>query len=145
MRKIMLIVVIFASMMLSGCSLLGEVNNSLEYVNAAKEHIGTLSQFAEVAPQLVKDAASNPEVKQELENQLVALKDEIQQFNQINVPTIAKDIHQQLVNKNDLLLGEINNVVENGHLMIDKLYDSQIFNTIQDITSLLNRIEQLGL
>jgi hypothetical protein len=131
-------------MMLSACSLLEGANNSIDYVNQATQHINKLSNFAEQAPQMMKDAALNPETKQELENQLNGLKKEIEQFNLKSVPSFAKDIHQQLVEKNEVLLKEINNVVENGHLALDKLQNSQILTTINDITGLINRITNLG-
>lgn len=144
MKKWMLLLVILSTMMLSACSLLEGANNSIDYVNQATQHINKLSNFAEQAPQMMKDAALNPETKQELENQLNGLKKEIEQFNLKSVPSFAKDIHQQLVEKNEVLLKEINNVVENGHLALDKLQNSQILTTINDITGLINRITNLG-
>ncbi|WP_063860357.1 DUF6376 family protein [Paenibacillus sp. Soil724D2] len=144
MKKWMLLSLILATMMLSACSLLEGASNSIDYINQATQHINKLSNFAEQAPQMMKDAALNPETKQELENQLNELKTEIEQFNLKSVPTIAKDIHQQLVDKNEVLLKEINNVVENGHLALDKLQNSQIFTTINDVTGLINRIKNLG-
>ncbi|MCR8635082.1 DUF6376 family protein [Paenibacillus radicis (ex Xue et al. 2023)] len=145
MRKWMLLFLIISSTMLSACSLIEGASNSLDYVNQATEHINKLSKFAEQAPQMIKDAALNPEAKQELEKQLNRIKKELEQFNLINAPSIAKDIHQQLVDKNKVLLQEINKAVENGHLTLDKLQNSQIITTINDITSLLNRIKDLGL
>ncbi|MDF2651636.1 MAG: hypothetical protein K0Q73_7441 [Paenibacillus sp.] len=144
MKKWMFLLVILSTMMLSACSLLEGANNSIDYVNQATQHINKLSNFAEQAPQMMKDAALNPETKQELENQLNGLKKEIEQFNLKSVPSFAKDIHQQLVEKNEVLLKEINNVVENGHLALDKLQNSQILTTINDITGLINRITNLG-
>ncbi|NOU87487.1 hypothetical protein GC102_17090 [Paenibacillus sp. LMG 31460] len=144
MKKWMFLLVILSTMMLSACSLLEGANNSIDYVNQATQHINKLSDFAEQAPQMMKDAALNPETKQELENQLNGLKKEIEQFNLKSVPSFAKDIHQQLVEKNEVLLKEINNVVENGHLALDKLQNSQILTTINDITGLINRITNLG-
>jgi hypothetical protein len=35
-------------------------------------------------------------------------------------------------------------VLQNGHLALDKLENSQIFNTVNEVTNLLNRIENLG-
>ncbi|MDQ0898859.1 DUF6376 family protein [Paenibacillus sp. V4I7] len=144
MKKWMFLLLILSTMMLNACSLLEGANNSIDYVNQATQHINKLSNFAEQAPQMMKDAALNPETKQELENQLNGLKKEIEQFNLKSVPSFAKDIHQQLVEKNEVLLKEINNVVENGHLALDKLQNSQILTTINDITGLINRITNLG-
>lgn len=144
MRKLtLLIVAIFGSLMLSGCSLLGEVNNTLEYANEATDHINTLSTFAEQAPQMIQDAALDANVKQDLENQLNNLIVEIEAFNNVEAPKIAEDIHQQLVSKNNVIIEEINTVLESGK--IETLENTQIFNTINEVTTLLNQIEQLGL
>ncbi|MDD9268143.1 DUF6376 family protein [Paenibacillus sp. GCM10023248] len=143
MRKSLLFVVLLSSVLVGGCSFLESANSTLDYVNQATSHINKLSTFAEQAPQMIKDAAANPETKAELEKQLLALKADIEQFNLRSVPAIAKDIHQQLVDKNKVLLDEINKVVENGHLALDKLQNSQIITTINDITGLINRISSL--
>ncbi|MBP1964493.1 DUF6376 family protein [Paenibacillus aceris] len=144
MRKSMLLLVVLSTMMLGACSFLDGASQSVDYVNQATAHINKLSTFAEQAPQLIKDAATNPETKQELENQLLALKTQIEQFNLKSVPAFAKDLHQQVVDKNKILLDEINQVIENGHLVLDKMQNSQILTTINDITGLINRISNLG-
>lgn len=75
----------------------------------------------------------------------MTLKQDIEDFIQINdVPSVAKDIHQELVAKNELLLDEINKVLQNGNLALNKLENSEIFTTITELTNLLNRIENLG-
>jgi ribosomal protein L4 len=69
----------------------------------------------------------------------------IEEFNVTDAPAIAKDLHQQLSDQNQVLLNEINKVLENGHLALDKLQNSDIVNTINNITGLMNRLETLGL
>ncbi|MDQ1144097.1 PBP1b-binding outer membrane lipoprotein LpoB [Bacillus sp. SORGH_AS 510] len=137
--------IIAVSILLSACSFLGEVNDSIDYVNQATDHINKLNTFAEEAPQLIQSAATDLAVQKELEIKLVNLKQDIETFININdVPSIAKDIHQELVVKNEQLLDEINQVLQNGHLVLDKLENSQIFATLNEVTNLLNRIENLG-
>ncbi|MBT2707563.1 hypothetical protein J7I91_06510 [Pseudomonas sp. ISL-84] len=132
-------------MLLSGCSFLGEVNDSIDYVNQATEHINTLNNFAEEAPQLIKEAASDPALKQELEDRLFTLKQDVEEFIALkDIPTLAEDIHQELVNQNEALLAEINKVLDHGNMALDQLENSQLFSTINEVTSLLNRIEALG-
>ncbi|NOV02165.1 hypothetical protein GC097_19335 [Paenibacillus sp. LMG 31457] len=75
---------------------------------------------------------------------MLTLQTQIEQFNLQSVPAFAKDFHQQLVDKNKILLDEINQVVENGHLALDKLQNSQILATINGISGLINRISNLG-
>lgn len=145
MRKLTLLLAFFSAIFLGGCSLLEGVNNSLEYANAAKDHINTLTDFGEKAPQLIQDAATNPEIKQDLENQLTTLKTEIEQFNKVEAPAIAEDLHQQLVSKNEAIVEAIDKAMVNGELALDKLENTEILNKINEITNLLDQIEKLGL
>ncbi|RAP75661.1 DUF6376 family protein [Paenibacillus montanisoli] len=144
MRKLMMLLFVLSTMTLSACSLIEKADQSLQYVDQAQEHINKLADFAEQAPQMIQDAATNPETKQKLEDQLKALKKEIEQFNLTEAPAIAKDLHQQLIDKNNVLLQEINKVLAEGHLALDQLQNSPIIKTINEITSLMNRIENLG-
>lgn len=141
----MILLVVLSTMMLSACSFLDSANQSLQYADQATDHINKLSDFAEQAPQMIQDAATNPEIKQQLEDRLIALKEDIVQFNIIDAPALAKDLHQQIVEKNQVLLQEIDQALASGHLVLDQLQNSQIIQTINDITSFLNRIENLGL
>jgi hypothetical protein len=94
---------------------------------------------------MLKEAAADPALKQELEDRLITLKQGVEEFIALNdIPTIAEDIHQELVNQNEALLAEINKVLENGNLALDKLESSEVFTTINEVTSLINRIESLG-
>ncbi len=60
----------------------------------------------------MKEAATNPEALQKLEDRVIKLKEDILQFNAAHAPAIAKDLHQQLTEKNKLLLDEVNQVLE---------------------------------
>ena len=144
MRKLKILLIAALLLFLPGCSLLGEVNDSIEYVNTATNYIENLNTFADVAPQLFQDAVTNPKEKQDLETQLATLKQEIEEFNSINnVPSIAESIHQEIVTKNKILLDEINQVLVNGHVTLDKIENSQLISTMNEITNLLNRINNL--
>ncbi|NIK71834.1 MULTISPECIES: DUF6376 family protein [unclassified Paenibacillus] len=145
MRKLMILLLVVSAMMLSACSLFESANQTVKYADQAQEHMNRLSDFAEQAPQMIRDAATDPETKQQLEDRLVALKEDIMQFNLLEAPAIAQDLHQQLIEKNQVLLQEINDALANGHLALDRIQNSPIIQTISDITSLLNRIENLGL
>ncbi|MGG3885374.1 DUF6376 family protein [Brevibacillus panacihumi] len=145
MKKVLLIVVLLSAFMLSACSLSEEVNHSLEYAKEVKKQLDMLNSFAEEAPQMFKDAALSPESMKELETQLNDLKTNISDFNKTEVPAIAESIHEQLVTKNQTLLDEINALVDNGNIVLDHIENTQILKTINDVISLLYRIENLGL
>lgn len=131
--------------MLSGCSFLGEVNDSLEYANKATNHINTLKDFAETAPQMIQDAAANGESKEELENQIKTLIEKMEKFNAIDPPAIAEDIHRQLVEKNMIIIKEMNQVMSDGEIILEQMESTEIFTTINEFTTLLNQLNELGL
>jgi hypothetical protein len=145
MKKVLFVFAILATMLLSACSLVDEVNNSLDYVNEAKSYINTLSEFGEQAPQLVQDAAVDQEARTELETQLNTIVEQAEEFNNLEAPAVAEDIHQDLVSKNEALLEEVNNVISDGEIALDKLENSELINTVNDVTSLLETIENLEL
>ena len=145
MTRIILIFFTFSLVSLSGCSILDEVNSSLNYATESTDYINELQTFGEDASSLVQDAATNPEAKAELEQQITALETNVKEFNNIEAPSIAADLHDSVVEKNDQLLDAINTAMENGELSLEKLQNTEIFTTINEMTELLNQIEQLEL
>src|SRR5699024_8129585 len=84
------------------------------------------------------------EAKGELESSLTSLQDTVTEFNNIEAPSFAEGIHQNLIEKNQELLDITNNVLENGEVVIEKLQDSEIYQTIDNIRDLKDQVEQLG-
>lgn len=145
MRKLLIVVAIFASVFLNGCSLLNEVNNSLDYVSRATEHVNTWNDFGQEAQQLIQDAATNTEAKAELETKLNAMLEEINEFTNIDPPALAEGIHQQIAEKNEAIKVAIQNAMTNGELSLEKLKDSQMFTLINEVTVLIDKVKDLGL
>lgn len=135
MKKFLSVIIIVAVIALGGCSLLEEANKSLNYANEATEYINELSTFAEEASSIEK---SN------LKSELKSLKTTIKDFMETEPPSFAKDIHKELENKSQKLLDAIDNVLKNGEVTIEKLKQSEVYKTIENITKLKNQIEQLG-
>ncbi|NMH73274.1 hypothetical protein HF078_09330 [Bacillus sp. RO2] len=144
MRKAILTFVLLSSILLSGCSVLDEVNSSLEYVNEATEHINTWKDFGEAAPQMIQDAATDPNAKEELETRLNEMLVEIDEFNNTEAPAIAESVHQQIVDKNKELQGVMENAMVDGEVALEKLQDSELFTLIDEVTTMMNLLEDLG-
>lgn len=132
--------------LLSGCSLLGEVNTTLEYANTTTEYMDSAQNFANQVTELANEAVTDEGARQQLEEELTTMKATIKEFNQTDVPAIAEDIHNQIVSTNtkledgiDLYLANI----ENGKLDPAVLQDSEIITTINEISNLKNQIEKL--
>jgi peptidoglycan hydrolase CwlO-like protein len=146
LKKIITTMGLAGMMLLSGCSLLGEVNNTLKYANTTTEYMDSAKSFANEVPQLANDAVTNEEARQQLEAELTTMKENIQKFNETEVPSIAEDIHNQIVSTNakleegiDLYLANI----ENGKLDPALLKDSGILTTVNEISSLMDQIKKL--
>ncbi|SER67965.1 hypothetical protein SAMN04487944_10832 [Gracilibacillus ureilyticus] len=130
---------------LTGCSFLEDVNSSLDYAEKATTYLTELSNFAEEGPQMIEGVMNDTVTEQELEEQLLTIQSMIEDFNKVEVPAVAEEIHQNIMMKNEELLNEINTVIEDGNLVIDQLENSEIVQTINEASELLNRIENLGL
>lgn len=146
LKKVIAIIGVTGMVFLSGCSLLGEVNNTLDYVNTTTTYINSTKNFANEVPELANDAVTNEESRQQLEAELTTMKENIREFNETEVPTIAEDIHNQIVSTNvkledgiDMYLANI----ENGKLDPAILKDSEILTTINEISSLMDQIDKL--
>jgi len=141
MKKLLSGVVL--ALVLTGCSL-GEVNDSIDYVNEAKNQITQLKEYAEDAPDRYKEASKDPEAKEKLANELKSLKDDINAFNNIDAPSIAEDLHQNLVTKNEQIIAEVNDLFDNGELALDKVQDSKLIQTIRSTSEMINQLENLN-
>jgi PBP1b-binding outer membrane lipoprotein LpoB len=139
-----LFMVAVIALSLAGCSFLEEAAGTVEYANKAAEHIEMLNAFAEDAPGMIEEAAKDSEIRQQLEERLVILKEDIENFIQLqDIPAAAEAIHEELAAKNEVLLAEINLAIDGGNLALDQLESSEMINTINDASALLNRIEGL--
>ncbi|MGM9956118.1 MAG: DUF6376 family protein [Peribacillus sp.] len=145
MKKILMLCT--SLILLTGCSLLGEVNSSLDYADTATSYVGTVKEFANEVPALSKDAVTDKEAMKTLENELQKMKTEIEEFNETEPPQIADGIHDKIVSSNQQLQDGIDLYLKNmedGTLDPAVLEDSEIMKTIDNITSLTNQIEKLG-
>ncbi|HWO78287.1 MAG TPA: DUF6376 family protein [Bacillus sp. (in: firmicutes)] len=132
---------------LSGCSFLEDVNNTLDYVNEATEYINEASQFANEVQTLAEQAASDPNALAELEERLHMMQGEIEEFNSLNPPGIAEDIHQTIEGYNQTIQAAIDSSlekIEQGQLQLNELLNSELMQTFENLQNTLNQLEQLG-
>ncbi len=147
MRLKLLAVALSAVIGLSGCSFLEEVNGTLDYVNEATEYVNEATEFANEIPAMAEQAMTDTQALENLETRLLEMKQEIEAFSKLEAPSIAEDIHQQVMEQNDKALEGINvflSSIENGELDPALLENTELFTTIQELTELSNQIQQLG-
>ncbi|MFE0558119.1 DUF6376 family protein [Paenibacillus sp. FSL W8-0187] len=128
---------------LSGCSLVDSVNNSLDYTKEATTFINETSQFAESIPELAQQAATNTDAKETLTKELEAMKTRISEFNGIEAPAFAQNIHEQLVGLNDTLLTDINGYMDQIQNGVTDFQNSNIVQTITKINETMDMLQNL--
>lgn len=148
MKKWLIGIQASTSLLLGGCSMLEGANDALTYVNEATDYVQEAKAFAEEAPELAQQAITDSNAAAEFETKLEDMKGEIESFNELNAPELAADLHAQVLEQNEKALDGINTYLENiegGKLDPAVLENTELFQSIQDISSLVKQIEDLGL
>lgn len=146
MKKLISLFLVSIFVLLSGCSLLEDANDTINYIKETTNYIGEAKTFANEVPGLVDQAINEANVE-ELETSLVTMKEEIQKFKELTPPDIAADLHQQ-VEEHSLKLEEGINLylenIKNGKIDPKLFENMQIVETINEMTSILDEIKNLG-
>lgn len=146
MKKI-LIAVLLSFSVLTGCSVVEDVTNGVNYVPAATEYINDVQQFSKDIPGLAEKAISDQNARVELEKALQDINADIKDFNELTPPSVFEDIHNQVLDHNQTLQDGIHQyltAVKNGEFSPDFLKESGLLDDIAVYTDLLNDIKKLG-
>lgn len=147
MKKIQLALLLLISILLSGCSLLQGVNDTLNYVNEATAYANDVNVFVEEVPALAEQAVTSEESAQRLETRLEEMKQRIETFNELQAPGIGADLHERVVGLNNQALEGIDVYlanIENGQLDPEVIENTEVFRTLSETTELVNQIQQLS-
>ncbi|MFS0752148.1 DUF6376 family protein [Oceanobacillus sp. 1P07AA] len=148
MKKGIAFVMVLLIGLLGGCSILEGLNNSLNYANEATEYANEVNDFVAKAPSLAEQAITDEQSADELETELNNLKENINEFNNLDVPEIGEGIHQQMVEVNNNALEGIDlylSNLANGALLDPSIIENtEIFQTLEQVTELVNQIQELG-
>ncbi|MBU7593050.1 DUF6376 family protein [Metabacillus halosaccharovorans] len=145
MKRFFMMFAIFTLMISSACSVVDEVNKSVNYVDESTSYLTSVSDFAEQAPDLIQTAVTDETSRDELEKQLQSLRQQMEEFNNIEAPTIAEDVHQDIVTQNEAAIEKIDQLYKDGELVVEELQNSEIVQTLEDISSLMNTVQSLEL
>jgi Family of unknown function (DUF6376) len=144
-----LLIVLSASMLffLGGCSFLNDAQDTISYINEATDYLTTATDFASDAPALAQQAISDIQAAEDLQNMLQQMQDSAQAFSEIQAPDIAAELHQQIIEQNSVITAEIETLLNNykdGLLDPAILENTELFQSVQDITSIIDQIQQLS-
>ncbi|MFC2947762.1 DUF6376 family protein [Virgibacillus sediminis] len=135
------------TVLLSGCSMLEGINNTLNYADEATDYANEVSTFVNEVPSLAEQAATDEQAAKDLEARLEDMKLTITEFNEMEEPAVGAGLHQQVVDRNKQALEGIDvylNNMENGKLDTSAIENTEIFQSLSEITNTLDQIKQLG-
>jgi hypothetical protein len=147
MKKGFIILSTIFLVLLSGCSFLNEAKNTITYINEATDFLGKATTFGNEAPKLAQQAISDQQAAEELKTMLQNMKQDIEAFNELQAPDVATELHQQLVNQNNVIAKGIDtylNNIKDGKLDPKVLENTEIFQTVQELSNIIDQIKQLG-
>ena len=147
MKKSWIAIFIAFSLFLGGCSLVEEASDTVNYVSEATNYMNEVNDFVNEVPPLANEAVTDPQVLTELETRLHDLKEEIQTFNEVHSPEFAADLHQQILDYNEKAEQGIDvylTNIEAGNLDPALLENTEIFQSLEEISTIVDDIKQLG-
>lgn len=133
-------------LIISGCSAVSDLNNSIDYVTKATTYIDKMNTHSNTIPPIFEKAVTDNNARTQLEQQLATMKTDIQNFNQLTPPEFAAGIHQSIEEKNQTILNGIDlytTHIKNGTVNPDMIQNLEVFQTIKELNSLLSQLEQL--
>ncbi|OKL36032.1 DUF6376 family protein [Domibacillus mangrovi] len=137
-----------SAVILGGCSLLDEANNTLTYATDMTGFLNETQQFASDVPALLENAASNPNIVEDAQKQFENMQQEIDFMQAIETPAVAEGIHDKVLDYSAQLETGISEALvklENGVVDPAALFENtELLQTIQKLQDLRMNIEQLG-
>jgi len=147
MRRWLVIYTASVVLLLGGCSLLNDAKDTLTYINEATDYLAVATNFANEAPALAQQAVSDLQAAEDLESILQEMQQNLEGFNDLQAPEVVADLHQQIVEKNNIIAEGIEtylNDIKDGLLDAKVLENTELFQSVQDITRIIDQIQQFG-
>jgi hypothetical protein len=132
---------------LAGCSLLDSVTSTLSYTEAASTYVQDATNFAEQAPQMAEQVIKDNQAVADFVQELETMKEKVVNFNGLDAPAFAQDVHQQLLTYNEIFLNEINQILEQINANVidwQAIRESGMWQTATDIAEVMQLLQQLG-
>ncbi|MDR7078892.1 uncharacterized coiled-coil DUF342 family protein [Neobacillus niacini] len=134
-------------LLLGGCSFLNDAQDTITYVNEATDYLSAATDFANDAPALAQQAIGDIQAAEDLQTMHQDMQQTVESFSDLQAPDIAAELHQQIIEQNSAVITEIETYLNNfkdGLLDPAILENTELFQSVQDTTSIIDQIQQLG-
>lgn len=145
MKKLLFTFLISVFTLFIGCSPIEEATNTVNYVTEATGYAMTVTDFYQNVPNLMQQAASDPQAKEQLDQKVQEMKEAIESFNQLeDPPERFADYHDIIVGHNEQLLSVINAYMNSGMEDVNVLNNADLIQSMKDITSAVEDIKSVA-
>ncbi|TWI55878.1 DUF6376 family protein [Halalkalibacter nanhaiisediminis] len=147
MKRMIALLSLLSLLFVAGCSELTGLTDSVEYVQETTAYLAEINQFAEEVPAMLDQAINDQEIREELEQGLIEMKQEIQNFSELTPPEAILDLHDQISMESEKLEQGINQtlaILEDGNVDLSILEETEFLQTVTELNGLINQLKQLG-
>lgn len=127
-----------------GCGILEGVGQTVNFATETTTYMDELKTFGQDMNGLAEQAVADIDARTDLKERIVALKEQIVQYEGLTVPDYAKDLHASIVQYNETLQNGLDKAltnIEQGRAAFDA---TGIPDTIGKINELLTQIGSLA-
>ncbi|WP_079528607.1 DUF6376 family protein [Halobacillus hunanensis] len=145
MKKLFILPLLLVA--LSGCSLIEEATNGLQYTEDVTQFIADAEEFSSDLPQLIEQAQNDATAFADVEQRLQEFQTEIEEVQSLNPPELAESIHNDLMGYTEQLESGVEEMIQAAQeqvINIEAVENSALFQAIRDIQEIQQNLNQLG-
>lgn len=127
-----------------GCGILEQVNQGVSFATETTEYMNNLTEFGQDMNGMAQKALTDIEARTNLKERLQEMKEQIVNYDALQVPDYAKDLHTSIVEYNDKLQVGIDQALANIEAGKAAFESTGIPTTINQINELLDQLNSLA-
>ncbi|MBD2871167.1 DUF6376 family protein [Paenibacillus arenilitoris] len=135
---------LFIMLLTAGCGIMDQVGQTVNFATETTNYLQTLTDFGQDMNGLAEQAINDLNARTDLKERLTALQEQIAQYNGLQVPDYAKELHQSIAGYNETLQQGIDQALTNIEQGRAAFESTGIPDTIAKINELLAQINQLA-
>ncbi|WP_141502865.1 DUF6376 family protein [Paenibacillus luteus] len=142
-KRSVTILLLSVMLLTSGCGIMNEVGQTVNFASETTDYLQSLTDFGQEMNSLAEQAVTDLDARVNLKEKLLALKEQVVQYEGLQVPEYAQNIHESISEYNATLqkgLDQALTNIEQGRAAFDS---TGIPDTINKINELLNQVNQL--
>ncbi|REK76993.1 DUF6376 family protein [Paenibacillus paeoniae] len=131
-------------LIVSGCGILENVNQGINFATETTDYMNNLDSFRQEMNGLAEQALTDLDARTDLKNRLLALKNQILSYKNLEVPEYAAELHSTIVGYNDKLQQGLDQALTNIEQGRAAFASTGLPETMNKINELLSQINALN-